>query len=305
MKLLRFCAVAALLTACATAPPPRAPLADLEVALHGLAATFHGTVGIYVQDLTTGAELGLRADEEFPTASMIKVPILGALLAKVERGELDYHQDLVYTKARKYEGEDLLSAFADGEKVALAKVAMLMITTSDNTAALWCQELAGTGTAINDWLQASGCAHTRVNSRTPGREAARTTFGWGQTTPREIATLLRRAHDGALVSPAASEEMQRCLSRIYWDGEALAMIPPDVHTLSKQGAVDRSRSEVVLVDAPHGSYVFAVITKDQADTSWGHDNEGFVLLREVSALLWRHFEPARPYAPPAGAERYW
>ncbi len=293
--------------ACRTTPPPphRAPLAGLELPLHALAATFHGDVGIFVQDLTTGEQVGLAADEPMPTASLIKVPILAALLAKVESGELDYHQTLTYSTAREYAGEDLLGAFADGRRVALAKVAMLMITTSDNTAALWCQELAGTGTAINDWLGANGFVHTRVNSRTPGREAARARFGWGQTTPREIATLLRRAHDGALVSPAADEELQRCLGRIYWDAEALAMIPPDVHTLSKQGAVDRSRSEVVLVDAPHGAYLFAVITNQQRDTSWGRDNEGFVLLREVSALLWRHFEPTRPYVPPAGMQRYW
>jgi len=29
-----------------------------------------------------------------------------------------------------------------------------------------------------------------------------------------------------------------------------------------------------------------------------------VLLRRVSALLWEVFEPDRPYAPPAGSERY-
>ena len=56
--------------------------------------------------------------------------------------------------------------------------------------------------------------------------------------------------------------------------------------------------------APHGDYVFCVITRNQADTSWKSDNEGFVLLRAVSAALWRRFAPDRPYAPPAGHERF-
>ena len=262
-------------------------------------------VGVYVRHLGTGEEVAIDADQTFPTASMIKVPILGALLAKVERGELDYHQELVYTKDRLYAGDDLLGSFADGQKVALAKVAMLMITTSDNTAALWCQELAGTGTVINEWLAREGFVTTRVNSRTPGREAAKKEFGWGQTSPREMAELLVRVRRGELVSAAASEEIQRCLSRIYWDAEALSMIPPFVAVASKQGAVNQSRSEVVLVCAPHGDYVFCVITKEQEDQSWGRDNEGYVLLREVSALLWRHFEPGLPYSPPAGMEKFW
>jgi beta-lactamase class A len=304
-SMLRHLAASAVLlfaTACSSAP--RAPLATLAGDLRALADTVRGDVGIYVRDLRTGDEVAIAADTPFPTASMIKVPILGALLAKVDRGELDYHQQLTYTKDRLYAGEDLLGAFADGEKVELSKVAMLMITTSDNTASLWCQELAGTGTAINDWLAGHGFAATRVNSRTPGRTAEQKEFGWGVTTPREMAELLVAARDGRLGSAAMCEELRRCLSRIYWDAEALASLPPEVHTLSKQGAVNRSRSEAVLVHAPAGDYVFCVITKNQQDQSWGRDNEGFVLLRAVSARLWRHFAPERPYAPPAGHERF-
>ena len=168
------------------------------------------------------------------------------------------------------------------------------LTPSDGSASICGHDV------VESALAANGFARTRVNSRTPGREAEQKQYGWGVTTPREMSELLVRIRDGRLVSPAASEEMARCLGRIYWDGEALASIPPSVHTLSKQGAVNRSRSEVVLVHAAHGDYVFCVITKDQADTSWGHDNEGFVLLRDVSALLWSHFEPDHPYTPPAG-----
>src|SRR5690606_20824631 len=112
----------------------------------------------------------------------------------------------------------------------------------------------------------------RVNSRTDGRKLDWQKYGWGQTTPREMAQLLIRVARHQLISPAASEEMQRCLSRIYWDGEALAMLPPNVQTLSKQGAVSQSRSEVVLVHAPHGDYAFCVITNNQQDKSWQRDN---------------------------------
>ena len=93
-------------------------------------------------------------------------------------------------------------------------------------------------------------------------------------------------HEEKAVSAWASDEMYRYLTRIYWDGEALSQIPRTVQVASKQGAVNASRSEVVLVNAPHGDYVFCVITKDQQDQSWEADNQGFVLLRRVSKLLW-------------------
>jgi beta-lactamase class A len=159
---------------------------------------------------------------------------------------------LTYTKDRRYPGEDLLGSFANNEKLTLKKLVFLMITTSDNTASLWCQELAGTGTTINTWLKQKGFLHTRLNSRTPGRADARDRYGWGQTTPREMAQLLIRIFATAsLFRPAADEEMARIMGRSYWDGEAISSVPPSVSTMSKQGAVNASRSEVVLVHAPH------------------------------------------------------
>jgi beta-lactamase class A len=110
--------------------------------------------------------------------------------------------------------------------------------------------------------------------------------------------------EGRAVSRGASEEMYRALGRSYWTGEALSQIPPTVHAASKQGAVDRSRSEVVLVDAPSGPYVFCVITKNQTDTTYAADNPGYVLLRKVSALLWRRFEPRHPWTPAPDAVRF-
>jgi beta-lactamase class A len=177
-----------------------------------------------------------------------------------------------------------------------------MITTSDNAASLWLQALVGGGAAINEWLAANGFDSTRVNSRTPGRREIWQKYGWGQTTPREIAEMLVRIRERKAVSPAASDAMYRHLTRIHWTGEALSAIPPWVQAASKQGAVDRSRSEVVLVNAPSGDYVFSVITKNQQDTTYAPSNQGYVLLRRVSALLWNTFESKRPWNPPAGAD---
>jgi beta-lactamase class A len=273
----------------------------LEEAVDG----FAGEVGIYARHLPSGRRAALRADSLFPTASLIKLPILVKTFDAIENGPLAYHQTLTYRDSLFYSGSDLLGRFNDGAEVKLSKVVMLMMTMSDNTGSLWLQTLCGTGTAINDWLATHGFEHTRVNSRTPGRSVAYERYGWGQTTPREMARLLVRIHEGRAVSPAASEEMYRTLTRTYWDDEALSQIPPTVQVASKQGAVDRSRSEVALVNAPNGPYVFSVITKNQADTSWTADNAGFRLIREVSRLLWTHFEPESEWRPAKGIRTYW
>jgi beta-lactamase class A len=276
----------------------------LQYALDTLVKNFKGIAGVYVQHLKKGTTASINADTLFPTASMVKVPILCGIFDKIEKGELNYHQKLIYRDSLLYPGEDILGSFRDSAEIALSKVVMLMITTSDNTASLWCQKLSGTGTAVNEWLSANGFIHTRVNSRTPGREAMRNQYGWGVTTPREMAGLLVKIRRAEVISKAASERMYRNLIRIYWDDEALSQIPPGIQAASKQGAVNQSRSEVVLVNAPHGDYVFCVITKNQEDQSWKHDNEGYVLLRKISALLWRYYEPKYDWKPAEGSNKY-
>lgn len=275
----------------------------LNSKLQELVKGFQGDIGIYVKNLKTGKIAQINADTIFPTASMIKVPIMCGVFDKIEKGELNYHDKLVYRDSLLYAGEDILGSFKDGEKISLSKVQMLSITTSDNTASLWLQKLVG-GENINKWLEENGFKSTRVNSRTAGRQADWRRYGWGQTTPREMATLVKMIHQGSAVSPAASERMYRNMVRIYWDAEALSQIPPYVQAASKQGAVDQSRSEVVLVNAPHGDYVFCIATKNLKDTSWTPDNEGYRMIRSLSKLLWNYYEPASNWKPAEGIEKY-
>jgi len=302
-------ALASLLLAAALTPPVAAQSAGkpdraLQRELEAAVAGFHGRIGVYVRNLRTNHTAAIDADSVFPTASMIKVPILAATYAAMQRGELHFSDTLVYRDSLLYPGDDILGMARDSTPIELGRVIMLMITMSDNTAALWLQKLAGTGTAVNAWLATSGFDSTRVNSRTPGREPNREIYGWGQTTPREIARLLTMIRQEKAVSPAASQQMYRTLTRIYWNGEALSQLPPWVQAASKQGAVDHSRSEVVLVNAPSGDYVFSVLTKENADSSWVPSNEAYLLIRRISALLWRHFEPRHPWAPAPGAELF-
>jgi beta-lactamase class A len=77
----------------------------------------------------------------------------------------------------------------------------------------------------------------------------------------------------------------------------LVQVPTNVRTASKNGAVDESRSEVIMVNAPHGDYVYCIITKNNKDQSWNHDNEAWQLLRKVGVAIWQYYEPASQWKP--------
>jgi beta-lactamase class A len=262
----------------------------LQGKVEDLIKGFHGDVGVYIYFPEKDRMVAINADTLFPTASIVKISILIGIMAKIQSGDLDYHQRLTYVDSLYYsEGDDILSNFKAGSTIELSKVMMLMLTISDNCASLWLQGLAGGGTRINQLLDSLGIISTRVNSRTPGREAARQMYGWGQTTPREIVGIMKRIVNGGIFNKDASARMLRLLGRQYWDEQALSQIPAGTFAADKNGAVDQSRNEVVYVNAKH-PYFFSIFTKNNADTSWKPDNEAWVVTKKLSAMLWDYYK---------------
>lgn len=262
----------------------------LQKQIEELVKNFNGDIGVYVQDLKHNKTVSINADTIFPTASIVKIPILIGIMNKIQNGQLNYHQRLTYTDSLFYnEGDDILSRFKDSSTIELSKVMMLMLTISDNCASLWLQGLSGGGTRINQILDSMNLKATRVNSRTPGRENERNKFGWGQTSPREIAVLMERIVNGDVVSKESSEKMLRLLGRQYWDEQALSQIPAGIFAADKNGALDETRNEVIYVNGKKTPYIFSIFTKNNKDKSWEPNNEAWVLTRKLSALLWQYY----------------
>ncbi len=260
----------------------------LQTQVAALVQGFKGELGIYIKSLKTGKTVAINSDTIFPTASIVKIPILLGIMDKISKGDFDYHQQLQYRDSLAYSSFDVTANLKDTAKIEMAKVIMLMLTTSDNSASLWLQKLAGGGTRINELLDSIGLKNTRVNSRTPGRENNRTQYGWGQTSPYEMASLMEKIYTGTVISDSMSKRMIRLLGRNFWDEQAISQIPPTVFVASKNGCVDASRSEVLLVMAKE-PYIFSIFTKNNTDISWGDKNEAWVLAKKLSALLWSYY----------------
>ena len=263
----------------------------LQTQIETLVTGFHGTVGIYVQDLKTGRIAELNADTLFPTASVVKIPIMIGIMNRIRLGELTFHQPITYVDTINYDpGEDVLASFKPNEKILLSKLLLLSLSLSDNNASLLLQGLAGGGARINGVLDSLGYTVTRVNSRTPGRQALREVYGWGVTSPREISKIMLQIEEGRLFNVDLSERMLRTLGREYWDEEAMSSIPPNVFVATKSGAVDQTRNEVLYVNAPH-PYLFSIFTKNNTDTTWQKSNEAWVLTRKLSSMLFEYYNP--------------
>ncbi|MFF3228346.1 serine hydrolase [Nocardia suismassiliense] len=106
----------------------RAARDDLDSA--GLRGSF------LVCDLDTGDELGIDPDTEYPSASLVKVPLAVATLERVARGELDPTTPIVVQPGRvTAPGPVGITKFRHPATIALEDLLYLTLSISDNAAA--------------------------------------------------------------------------------------------------------------------------------------------------------------------------
>src|SRR6266542_6145116 len=130
-------------------------------AIAEIAAEVGGIVSAAARDLTRGIAVDLRAEERLPSASVIKVPILVALMEQVERGALRLDDRVRLRDADRVEGSGVLSMLHEGVELTIEDLAHLMITVSDNTASNLLIDRVGCET-VNACMAALGYEKTRL-----------------------------------------------------------------------------------------------------------------------------------------------
>jgi beta-lactamase class A len=281
------------LTAPAARPGPahwaRADTNGLRRTLDSLAAAHRGVVGYAVRNLDTGERFDRRADETFPTASLIKVPILVALYDLVEKKQIAPGDPIRVLAIDKVPGSGVLQFLHDGIEITVGDAAWLMTTLSDNTATNLLLEKVAIR-RVWEKMEALGLMHTKVHSRTFQRFTSvamdsSAKYGLGVTTPNEMATLFALLANGKAVSPAADSAMLAILARNE-DGTKLQRFVSGVRAPHKTGDVDQARNECALFEL-QSRVVACVMTRENADTRYGIENEAHLMMARMGEAIVR------------------
>ena len=290
-------ALAALaLAACAHAQAPRpsggpgfarADTATLHRALDSLAEAHHGVLGYTVWNLDTGERLERRGDETFPTASLIKVPVLVTVFDLVEKKMLSLDDPLTVLKIDQVPGSGTLQFMHSGITISVRDAAWLMSTISDNTATNLLLDRIVIR-RVWDKMESLGLMHTKVHSKSFSRASSvamdsSVKYGLGVTTPNEMAKLFALLADGKAVSPAADSTMLDILAHNE-DASKLQRWVDGVRAPHKTGDVDQSRTECALFYL-QSRVVVCGLTKENADKSYAVDAEGNTVLAKLGKAV--------------------
>lgn len=273
------------------------PELEFEARIAALEAAFSGRLGFYAVRLQDGDSVELRADERFPTASVIKVALCCAVLDLVARGEADLRQVVkLPPPGRRVAGGGILKQL-EVESVSLRDAIELVITLSDNVATNALLEVCEPD-AVNAYLDGVGFTQTRILGPVDfARIGADLEGGIGVSTPREQARLFCALAQERILTPELCRYLVGVLGRQHYQDQIPRWLDYNPYAqyhrrsqplmvANKTGELDGIRADAgLLVHEQRGTVALAVFTDGALDLRESVDVEGSLAVAEAAAAI--------------------
>ncbi len=280
--------------------------APLESRLQAIAASHAGKVALYAEDLSTGKTVGLNADTPVQTASVIKLTVLYEALEQVREGKAHFDDRITLTHDDQVSGSGILPLFDTPQTLTFKDVLTLMIVLSDNTATNLAIDHLGLKN-IDDRIVSLGLKNTWLYKKvykpaTGPMPADQKIFGLGKTTPREMASVMKRfvtcdLNPPGNATPPTSADRALCDAAMHMLKNQFYRnsIPRYLETqdttegesiiANKTGALDAVRNDVGVVFTKRGPVVVSEFTYANQDQSWTPDNQGEVVMARLAKQI--------------------
>ncbi len=234
--------------------------AAVQALFESFAREHTGTWGLCFTALPGGEPVLWDGGGAMVSASLIKLPIMGAVYEAVAAGKLDPAQCEAWLGP--------------------------MITVSDNASANALVRLLGDGdaaagmAAVNDWCLRQGLTDTRQN-----RLMLEDNGLQNYTGAADCARLLAAIYRGECVSPEASRQMLALLLRQEVNDRLPLGLPEGTPIAHKTGdLIGLCWADVGIIFSPGGDYILCVISDGQA-SEWEAKSAAAELSREIYALM--------------------
>ena len=206
-----------------------------------------GHLGFYYKNLVTGFEYGIREEEIYGAASVIKFPLFLHILSECERGNLSLDDRIVTEDSDKVPSCGALNMFTGSVETDIRTMCRLMICLSDNTATNRLIRLCGFE-AIEQGFAEMGLEKTRIRRMLFDRSAA--ALGkQNSISPKELGLLLERLYRGEFVSREVSDYAIEVLCEQQIMHKLGGKLGEDIRIAHKTGEDDGLSNDIGIVYA--------------------------------------------------------
>ncbi|MFA5246922.1 MAG: serine hydrolase [Candidatus Micrarchaeia archaeon] len=231
-----------------------------------------GNYGIYLEDLTSGAWLGINEKEMFVPMSLLKVPTMVAVLKKVELGDISLDQKLAIQEEDLNAVSGSLAQKGAGYEITVRDLLRIMIKESDNTALLTFNKRVITLDELDEAKTAMG-----IKDSTNNDEAI---------SPKAYSNILRSLYLSSYLRRPFSQIALSIMSETDYNTQLPAGVPAGVKVAHKVG-FDASYGiyhDCGIIYLPTKPYILCMMSTN------ANYNEANSVISEISNKAYNHME---------------
>ncbi len=241
-----------------------------------------GEFAVAVRHVLTREEILINEKAVFPSASVIKVPIMVELFCRRDAGNLSLSETVLLRDADKIDGSGILKELHPGIEVTIEDLIVLMIVLSDNTATNLLIQQIGME-SVNECISHMGLTGTVL---------ARKMYDWqavkegreNTCTAGDMCDLLDLLARGRISSNSTSMEMVAIMARQQYTNRIPLLLPAETTVANKTGSLTGVTNDVGIVYGPTGPYAVSILLKGVSDII-GADG----MIGKVSKIVYNHF----------------
>lgn len=234
---------------------------------------------VFVWEYSTGKGFEINADEMYPSASIIKIPIAFELIRKVSDSTntetpLTLQDKMLFSENFRTDGSGDLKNTRSNVYYPLYHLANIMIANSDNTATNMLLYQIGGKDAFNRAMRNLGLKVTRMGNWLPDLE------GTNKITAREISTILYNIDNPNYINPNYKNTLKEYLGNTKNVHLIKEKLPQETVVLHKTGDIGSMLGDSGVVYTDNGKkYIVTILVKRP------HNNYGARTLIQDASLL--------------------
>ncbi len=205
-------------------------------------------VGIFIQDIKTGAWMGINEKADFFPASLWKVPIAIAIFKKVESGKIKLTDSIEILSYDLDDKSGNLYKRGAGTKLTVMELVKEMLIFSDNTAKNSLKRNLS-DREINDVFAHAGIPNPYIEKN----------IG---VSPRGYIRFFKVLYFSTYLLPESSEQILALLSDSKNESSLTIGIPPEIKIAHKFGESPYGFHDCAIVYHPNNSYFICIMTKE-------------------------------------------
>ncbi|MEF2978522.1 serine hydrolase [Subtercola sp. YIM 133946] len=284
--------------------------AGITEVISAAAARFSGELSVSASNLLTGEVVEVNAFSVMPTASVIKQPVLVALLRAAEAGSVDLGERMTMTADDRVGGSGILKVFAAGLQPTVEDVATLMIALSDNTATNMIIDLIGGVEVVNQAMSALDLPGIELINRIDFDIIVDDASNLALSNTHDMRVLNELIATENAFSPFVSRETERIMrTQQYLDqGLRYVLVNPyaaelgttaEIASASKTGFISGVRVDSAIVRfAAGGGFVYSLANRGSIDRSFLPEAEGSVVNGYIGRALTEYWWPGETGTAP-------